>query len=508
MELLTLSNKFKEKFNIENISKLKNELLKVCLNHNLEIFAWYINLIDNDLETDYLQCIFQYYEADRKEKMQDYTPKSLARLVCELTKINTEKWIYDCCSGSGALSIQKWCTNKSLNFVCEELDENVIPFLLFNLSVRNINAYVINKNILTYETYKVYEVKSSDKYSFVKEIEKDVTLPDCDVSISNPPYNIPFETKANIFRYGMPPKSNANYGFIQLCIDKAKTKSALILPNSVLTTDNKVEKEIRKSLINNNVIDSVIMCPVGMFEATSIPVCILLLNHNKKDKNIEFIDMRQTFIEDTRLQNGQFGSASHTNRTYKKAIKVFSEDHIKLVIDCINNRQNTIGLCKCESIDIVSENDYKLTPNRYVEMKEQGNSRREYKDILNDLNRIIKQKNLCKLTINETLARNVGFDIEFYKSDKSQSISMSDELKKIENLIGGTIEKSDYITFTKNKNEIIFSNNSKEDVSHILTMIFQQWKSFIFYLNLEENRYLAELRDALLPELLSGEIKL
>lgn len=68
------------------------------------------------------------------------------------------------------------------------------------------------------------------------------------------------------------------------------------------------------------------------------------------------------------------------------------------------------------------------------------------------------------------------------------------------------IVKNDYFKTTKNKNEITFSNNSKENISSILMMIFNTWKQHIYYLNLEENRYLAELRDALLPELMSGKI--
>ena len=59
---------------------------------------------------------------------------------------------------------------------------------------------------------------------------------------------------------------------------------------------------------------------------------------------------------------------------------------------------------------------------------------------------------------------------------------------------------------SKNKNEITFANNSKENISSILMMIFNMWKQHIYYLNVEENRYLAELRDALLPELMSGKI--
>ena len=69
------------------------------------------------------------------------------------------------------------------------------------------------------------------------------------------------------------------------------------------------------------------------------------------------------------------------------------------------------------------------------------------------------------------------------------------------------LERQDYFITSKKKNEIKFENNSKEQLSSILIMILQNWKQHIFYLNQEENRYLAELRDALLPELMSGKIE-
>ena len=70
------------------------------------------------------------------------------------------------------------------------------------------------------------------------------------------------------------------------------------------------------------------------------------------------------------------------------------------------------------------------------------------------------------------------------------------------------LERQDYFTVSKKKNEIKFENNSKEQLSSILVMILHNWKQHIYYLNQEENSYLAELRDALLPELMSGKIEI
>ena len=125
-------------------------------------------------------------------------------------------------------------------------------------------------------------------------------------------------------------------------------------------------------------------------------------------------------------------------------------------------------------------------------------------EIAKDLNEIVKEKNCLKLTINENVARSLGLDKRIYQIQENYEGFQT----LMEKLSGCRIEKDNYITFTKNKNEMTFSNNSKEFLSDILIMIFNQWKLRIHYLNDKENLYLAEMRDALLPDLMSGKIDL
>ncbi len=145
-----------------------------------------------------------------------------------------------------------------------------------------------------------------------------------------------------------------------------------------------------------------------------------------------------------------------------------------------------------------------MLASRYFDIEQVEEKHRSYADIVNDINRITREKNACKLTLNESLAKGIGFDINLYKQDQEDA-GLSDLLVK---LGADKLEKQDYFITSKKKNEIKFENNSKEILSSILIMILQNWKQHIFYLNQEESRYLAELRDALLPELMSGKIDL
>ena len=205
-----------------------------------------------------------------------------------------------------------------------------------------------------------------------------------------------------------------------------------------------------------------------------------------------------------RDRNGQYGGASHENRTYKKQIKVFSDEQMQKAIDSIIKQATIPEFSKSVSTQVVAENDYILTPSRYIELRGMESKHREYADIVLDINRITKEKNACKLTINESLAKTLGFDINLYKQDQQDS-KLNNLLKQLgsEPLI-----RQNYFVASKNKNEIKFENNSKDILSSVLVMILNTWKQHIYYLNNEENRYLTELRDALLPDLMSGKINL
>lgn len=330
--------------------------------------------------------------------------------------------------------------------------------------------------------------------------------------ISNPPYNMkwnlpPFAQLQHRFNdCELPPESNANYAFILTALSMIDDKAVFLLPCGVLSTDNKQEKEIRKYLVEKNLIESIITCPDKMFEATSIPTCIIVFNKKKETTHISFVDMRQTYDIEQREQNGQFGGASHENRTYKKEVKVFSDEQMRKAIDSISNQSAIPGFSKTVSIQTIKEKDYNLIPSRYIDFQEEGFEHREYADIIDDLNRVIKEKNGLKLTMNESLAKSIGlYDIfMMFKQSEETNSAMNDMLS----FTGNKIEKENFISMSKKAGELKFENGSKDNVSTILMSILQMWKQHIMYLNNEENRYLAELRDALLPDLMSGKIQL
>lgn len=499
MELGKLCKKTLEIFECKSVSELGGKLYDAAINGDVVKLTAFCDIV-GDLKVDWLQKIFQYYQADRREKKQDYTPLSIAKLCAELTETEG-KVVYDICAGSGALTIQKWVRNPDKIFICEELDENVIPYLLFNMAVRNMRGYVINRNVLTMECYKIYALHCGEAFSFVEEVSEPPEIM-ADEIVSNPPYNIKWDAPKPLFadeRFSevIPPSSNANFAFVLTALSRLKSggKCAFVLPNGILSSD--VEKTVRQYLVDSGRIEKIILMPDKMFESTSIPTCVCVFS--AENDSIDFFDCRRKATQEQRDQNGQYGGASHTNRTYHKTVNTLSRELIEqLCGEC----EDVAGFSSDVSKESIIKNDYILTPSRYIRFEEQETQHRSFQEIADNINYITRMQNSCKLVINETLAKQIGLDTELYRKSKDQS----KESKRQMAALGLVLETEDFVSFTKNKNEFVFKCNDKELLPDILIQFFGIWKNQIAVLNTMQNQYLAELRDAILPDLMSGKI--
>lgn len=506
MELLQFKQEMLKMLDVQQIKNVGTRLLNIVFSGETKFYDEYNALVVNESK-DQLQALWQYYEADRTEKKQDYTPKSLCKLVSAL--VGDCETIYDCCGGSGALTLQNLKDKAISNVYIEELDKNVIPFLLFNLSLHNANGYVVNGDVLKQEKYKIYKLSSGEKYSTVKTVN---TVPDfkADASVSNPPYNIKWQpplSRENDIRFPVvPPANNANYAFVLNCISKAD-KAVLILPMGALT--QRSEYDVRKYLIDNDLIETVVTLPDNMFECTSIATCIMVLNKNKLNKGkVTLIRNNENCIAEEREQNGQFGGKSHTNRTYKKKFNVLTDENITKILDVIKNQNEVKNYSLIKSNAEIADKKYILAPSMFFDVTIEDfedDKHRDLQEIADNINYITKMQNACKLVINETLAKNLGFDVQLYKDENLNSKRLADEQSK---MLGIKFEKSDYIQFTKNKNEFVFKCNDKELLPDIFNHFLAIWKNQIALLNTMQNQYLSELRDALLPDLMSGKMQI
>lgn len=316
--------------------------------------------------------------------------------------------------------------------------------------------------------------------------------------ISNPPYNMkwkyPFfyQTQPR-FDLGIPPENNANFAFIETALSQAP-RAVFILPNSVLTASSKNERVIKKNLVDKNYIKAVISLPEHVFESTGIATSIIVFDKEKQNYSIQMIDASKLTTQEERLQNGQFGSASHTKRTYKKTLNVLKDDAIQKIVDAIKNDTEKTDFSKRVSNDEVKGNGYNLSPKLYLDLESKQANHRSEQDIVNDLNRIIRKKSAVKITINKNMAKQLGVYDLALQFKESQKIN-----EKIGKAVDAKIAKENIATLTASK-ELKFQLTEFDEMPPIITLFFQAWRQMMIELNSEENRLLLELKNLMLDK--------
>ena len=510
MELKEFTKEFLNLLNITEITELPKTLMKTLRNEKelKKLIKSYNKLIKDD-DTDYLQGLYEFWLSDREELSQDYTPQSLAKLVAMLSNHTDEKVIYDMCCGMGSLTLAKLKSHKNCKYILKELDTTVLPFLLFKLCYHNVNAKVYTEDVLSDNRKAEYTVRNG-----VLVNELPLGEDKADTVISNPPFNLKLEKSvtANGFVFD----KLLNYAFIFKALESLNDDGVgvFILPNGVLSSSE--EMEYRKYLIEHDFIDVVVSVPGKMFTNTDIPTTVLKIRKSKPENRkgkVTFIKSQPTGL----YKRKQKGEDHMKTRVYTKNFLYYTDKDLADIAEVINKQSNRSEYCNTVSIDKVKENDYDLSPSKYLEFDFTKNSKkhRSFKDIIADIKRCDTRRGLVKLTINQTLAEQ--FDIETVNADTSQQEAIFENLRmllksnpdKMEDLTFDDLDYQPlrYLTVSKKKNELKFEQNSKDFIlSEMFGMMMQLWIQNVLMWNNEESNYLKELLDKMLPLLMNGEL--
>lgn len=308
-----------------------------------------------DLSHDALRDYFQNENGDRKSLKQDYTPDCVCEIVNRIS--GNPQAVYDMCAGSGALTISKWQTDKDTVFYCDEYSMNVLPVLLLNLALRNVNAIVRQRDVLTQETPRCWKLSRGETFSDIEQVEN-IPIERTKLVITNPPYSLQFpeiEQFANDPRfseYGMPLKSKADYAFVLNGLSELEDGGEMfaILPHGVLFRGAR-EAEIRKKLVKNNLIDALIGLPDKLFANIGIPVFILVLKKNRTRKDILVINAEKDF-EKRGKQN------------------VMTQEHIEKLVNVYRNRWTVERYSRVVDFKEIEKNEFNLNFTRYVDTAE------------------------------------------------------------------------------------------------------------------------------------------
>lgn len=352
------------------------------------------------IQSDVLGRIYEYFLGQfAKNELQKggefYTPACLVRTMVECIEPYQGR-VYDPACGSGGMFIQ------SLKFVQEHQG-----------NVNNISIYGQEKNPTTWRLAKMnLAIRSLNgdlgKYAadtFTEDLHKDLKA---DFILANPPFNLEWDvdkvSKDPRWRYGLAPKNNANYAWLQHMISKLTQngKMACILANGSLSAGGQ-EGEIRKKLIENDLVDCIISMPTNLFYTVTVPCSIWIINRNKKQKG------KTLFI-----------NANNYGTMVTRRLRELSESDIKQIAETYHNHQNNEsyenikGFCYCASIEEIKSNDYVLTPGRYVGVEETEDDdipfEEKMKNITSDLSKQFEESHKLEEEIKKNL-KAIGYEI-------------------------------------------------------------------------------------------------
>ncbi|ELC8405611.1 type I restriction-modification protein subunit M [Clostridium perfringens] len=295
-----------------------------------------------------------------KKAGEFYTPHEVSLLMSEIVaehlKEREDISILDTTSGSASLllnigkSLSKYIDKDSIKYFAQELKQNTYNLTRMNLIMRGIlPSNIITRNADTLEEDWPY-FDESDPIGTYETLYVDAV-------VSNPPYSQAWdptdkENDLRYNRYGLAPKGKADYAFLLHDLYHIKPDGIMniVLPHGVLFRGGE-EGTIRKNLIENNNIDTIIGLPANIFYGTGIPTIIIVLKQKRENTDVLIIDASKGFIKEGK-QN-----------------KLQASD-IRKIVDTVKYRKDIEKYSKKVSREEIRENDYNLNIPRYVDSSE------------------------------------------------------------------------------------------------------------------------------------------
>jgi len=335
-----------------------------------------INNIDTlrDKQQDIVGRVYEYFLskfalAEGKGKGEFYTPKSIVNLIAEMIEPYKGK-IYDPCCGSGGMFVQsiKFIENhhgnkRDISVYGQEYTATTYKLAKMNLAIRGISA----------------NLGDIPENTFFRDQHKDLKA---DYIMANPPFNQKQWRADNELTddprwngYDVPPTGNANYAWILNIVAKLSENgvAGFLLANGAISGGG-TEYNIRKKLIENNIVEAILVLPQDMFYTTNISVTLWILNKNKKARTVEINGEikkyrnreREILFMDLR-QMGEPFEKKYTQFAKTDIQKIAGAYHHWQQTDAETTYQNVPEFCYSATFDEVAAKDFSLVPSKYIE---------------------------------------------------------------------------------------------------------------------------------------------
>lgn len=299
-------------------------------------------------------CIENFAAYEGVKGGEFYTPASVVKTLVAILKPFENCRVYDPCCGSGGMFVQsaRFIVEHSgrrdaISVYGQESNSDTWKMAKINMAIRGISA----------------DFGKHHADSFHNDLHKTLKA---DFILANPPFNLSGWGQEKLqndvrWKYGTPPPGNANFAWIQHMIHHLAPngKIGLVLANGAVSSQQSGEGDIRRNIIEADLVEGIVALPTQLFYSVTIPVTLWFISKDKKQKGKTlFIDARKM--------------GSMIDRKHRD----FSDEDIARLADTFTAFQNGTledvkGFCAVATTEDISKQDYILTPGRYVGIEEQ-----------------------------------------------------------------------------------------------------------------------------------------
>ena len=353
----------------------------------------------------YEYCIAQFAAYEGVKGGEFYTPSSIVKTIVAILKPFDNCRVYDPCCGSGGMFVQsvKFVqahsgNRNSISVYGQESNADTWKMAKMNMAIRGIEP-----------NFGPYQADT-----FFNDLHKGLKF---DFIMANPPFNLKnwgAEKLADDVRwqYGKPPAGNANYAWIQHMIHHLAPngKIGLVLANGALSSQSSGEGDIRKNIIEADLVEGIVAMPTQLFYSVTIPVTLWFISKNKKQKGKTlFIDARKM---------GYMVDRKHRDFTEGAQVDGSLGDIDKLVETFTAFQEGTLedvkGFCAVATTADIAKQDYILTPGRYVGIEEQEDDGEPFEEkmarLTSELSEMFEKSGELQEEIRQKLGA-LGYDI-------------------------------------------------------------------------------------------------
>ena len=352
----------------------------------------------------YEYCLSKFAEQEGKKAGEFYTPSCVVKTIVEILKpISSSQHgtrgirVYDPACGSGGMFVQSAKFVKAhagnineISVFGQESNPTTWKMAQMNLAIRGIEANLGRYNADTFFN----DCFPTEKFDYI---------------MANPPFNMSDwggdKLRNDVrWKYGIPPAGNANFAWLQHMIYHMAPfgKIGMVLANGSLSSQTSGEGDIRKNIVEADLVSCIVAMPPQLFYTTQIPVSLWFLSRNKKQKGKTlFIDAREMGTMKSRK------------------LRELSDDDIKKLGDTYDKYEagtleNEKGFCAVVDTAEIAKHDYILTPGRYVGIKEQEEDKEPFdekmKRLTGELSELFEESHKLEAEIRKQL-KSIGYGI-------------------------------------------------------------------------------------------------